>query len=190
MPRSSQLIHLSCSAVLALGLAGVANAQDRRDRDEVRLTRLEPGMSITIRTSESINTSQPDYRVYTGFVDQDVRGDNGRLAIPRGSTVELILRRSRNDDLLLDLESVAVNGERYAVRTDPNRIVGTSGVDSLVGSIVGAISGGHIRGRDVRVPRGTELTFRLERPLEMGVADYGVTRDGHHFHDYYGRGRQ
>lgn len=27
-------------------------------------------------------------------------------------------------------------------------------------------------------------------PLDMGVPDRGVMRDGHHYHDYYGRGRQ
>jgi hypothetical protein len=30
------------------------------------------------------------------------------------------------------------------------------------------------------------VTFRLERPLDMGVADRGLTRDGRHYHDYYG----
>jgi hypothetical protein len=27
----------------------------------------------------------------------------------------------------------------------------------------------------------------LERPLEMGVADRGVTRNGSHYHDWYDR---
>jgi hypothetical protein len=117
------------------------------------------------------------------FVDRDVRGTDGRVAIPRGSAVELIVRGSQRGDLLLDMESVVVNGQRYAVRTDPNRVVGTSGYDDPIGSIVGAITGGHV-GRDVRIPRNQAITFRLGRPLDVGVPDRGVTRDGYHYHDY------
>jgi hypothetical protein len=81
-----------------------------------------------------------------------------------------------DNDLILDLESVVVDGQRYAIRTDPNRI--ESEPDrSIVGAIVGAVSGGEIRGRAVNVPRDTVVTFRLERPMEMGVADRGVTRE-------------
>src|SRR5437016_3070233 len=108
-------------------MAVVASAQYGRGRE--LSTRLDPGMTISIRTNEPINSRQTDYRVYTGVVDQDVQGDNGRLAIPRGSTVELMVRRMNDNDLMLDLESVVVNGQRYAIKTEPNRIVGTSGVD-------------------------------------------------------------
>jgi hypothetical protein len=61
--------------------------------------------------------------------------------------------------------------------------------NSLVGAIVGAISGGQARGRAIRIPRDAILTFRLQRPLEVGVADRGVTRDGSHYHDYYDHDR-
>jgi hypothetical protein len=37
----------------------------------------------------------------------------------------------------------------------------------------------------VRIPRDTPLSFRLDRPLDIGVADRGVTREGRHYHDYY-----
>ena len=87
------------------------------------------------------------------------------------------------------MESVTVNGQRYAVQTDPNQVVGTAGSDSIIGSIIGGIRGGRVRGRDVRIPRDQVMTFRLERPLDVGVDDRGVTRDGYHYHDYYGRGR-
>jgi hypothetical protein len=173
------------AALFALSLSWIASAQ--YGRGDGPLTRLLPGMAINVRTNEPIDTRGIDYRVFTGIVDQDVRGDNGRLAIPRGSTAELIVRRSRNDEMVLDLESVVVNGQRYAVETDPNRVEGTTGSDSLVGAIVGTITG--VRGPEVRLPPRTQLTFRLERPLTMGVADRGVMRDGYHYHDYYGRDR-
>jgi len=159
------------------------------DSQNKRYTQLVPGTSITVRPTESIDVQRKDNRVYTAIVDQDVRGTNGQLAIPRGSTGELIVRVAADNDLILDLESVTVNGQRYAIRTDQNRV--ESGRDnSLVGAIVGAVNGGEARGRAVRIPRDARLNFRLERPLEMGVPDRGVEREGRHYHDYYDRDRR
>jgi hypothetical protein len=165
----------------------VAAAQGNWDQNRNVFTRLERGMMLRVRTNAGIDTARTDHRVYTAIVDQDVRGENGRLAIPRGSTAELIVRTDRVGDLVLDLESVSVNGERYAVQADPKQI--DSG-DSLVGAIVGAIKGGDVRGRAVRIPRDTVMAFRLDRPLNIGVADRGVTRDGNHYHDYDRRDRR
>jgi len=192
-------------AVSALLIAAGASAQDRdRDRDRDRdgnnnrdydrywdnqnnrYTQLLPGTVITVRPTEAIDVERKDYRVYTGVVDQDVRGGNGRVAIPRGSTAELIVRVERDNDLILDLESVTVNGQRYAIKTDANRVESARD-NSLVGSIVGAVSGGEVRGRAVRVPRNAVLNFRIQRPLDIGVPDRGVERDGRHYHDYYDR---
>jgi hypothetical protein len=61
------------------------------------------------------------------------------------------------------------------IQTDPN-CVESSRDNSLVG-IVGAINGGQVRGRAVRIPRNTLLTFRIKRPLDIGVPDRGVDRD-------------
>ena len=162
-------------------------AQDRdRDRyaDRVydRITRIEPGMVIAVRTNEFISTDRGDGRIYTGVVDQDVRGDNGRLAIPRGSRVELLARVAPDNDLVLDLDSVTVNGDRYAVRAASNRVESRRD-DNVVGAIVGAL-GGEVRGRNIRIPRDSVLTFRIVRPLDMGVADEGYMRDGGHYHPY------
>lgn len=64
-------------------------------REHQRYTRLLPGTTITVRPNESIDAERKDNRIYTGVVDQDVRGDNGQVAVPRGSTVELIVRVER-----------------------------------------------------------------------------------------------
>jgi hypothetical protein len=156
---------------------------DHWDSQNKRYTQLAQGTVISVRSNEAIDVERKDNRVYTGIVDQDVRGSNGQLAIPRGSTVELIVRVAADNDLILDLESVAVNGQRYAIKTDANHVEAARD-NSLVGAIVGAINGGQARGRAVRIPRDSVLTFRIERPLEMGVSDRGVTRDGKHYHDY------
>jgi hypothetical protein len=185
--RNAPRILAAAAIMTALFLPGAASAQDRdqgSDRDRDRMTRIEPGTIIPVRTNETIDVDKRDNQVFTGIVDQDVRGNNGRLAIPRGSTVELIVRVTADNDLVIDVESAVVNGQRYALKTDPNRQESKHD-DSLVGSIVGAIQGGQARGRAVRIPRDSLLTFRLARPLDMGVADRGTTRDGRHYHDYY-----
>ena len=182
-------VGLAASILLITG--PVCRAQDNpdRDRDWDRdrqvYTRLAPGTSIPVRTQESIDVERTDDRVFQGVVDQDVRGENGRLAIPRGARVELIVRVAGDNDLILDLESVSVNGERYAVKADANRVESRPD-HSVIGAIVGAVSGDEVRGRTVRIPRDSVVTFRLERPLNMGVADRGEDRDGRHYHPYRG----
>ena len=151
-----------------------------------RVTRIEPGTTISIRTNTPIDVQRSDNRVYYGVVDQEVRGDNGRLGIPRGSRVELIVRVMRDNDLILDLESVDLNGQRYAIQAQKTRV--DSGQDnSLIGSLAGAITGGAAYGRAVRIPRDSVLNFRIQTPLIVGVADRGVNRDGNHYHDWYRR---
>jgi len=154
-----------------------------RDRDSDRSTRIEAGTNLAVRTDQSIESDRRDYQVYTGTVDEDVRGDNGRLAIPRGSTVELIVRTAQDNDLTVDLESVTVNGQRYAIKTVPNRAESNRD-DSLVGAVVGAM-GGETRGHAIRIPRNTVINFRVRRPLDVAVPDRGRDRDGRHYHDPY-----
>ena len=183
-----------------------------------RVTRISPGTTIAVRTNQPIDSNRRDNRIYTGTVDQDVRGDNGRLAIPRGSQVEMIVRTAPDNDLILDLESVTVNGERYALETAPERLesqqregIGGNrrtaehvGGGAVLGTIIGAIAGGGkgaaigaiaggaagagtqvlTRGRRVHVPAESLLTFRVDRPMVMGVAHRYYDRDGSHYHRY------
>jgi hypothetical protein len=169
---------------LALGAPLMARARDQERGRWNDIARIDPGTTITVRTNEPIDSSRTDYRVFTATVDRGVRADNGDLAIPGGATAELIVRSARDNDLILDVESVTIGGHRYAVKTDRQRV--DSGNDTLIGEIVGAISGGH--GRYVRLQAGTQLGFRLAQPLDVDVADLGVTRDGHHYHDWYRHG--
>jgi hypothetical protein len=167
----------------------LCRAQDR-DRDHYwdqgrnMYTRLIPGTVVPVRMNDTIDVERRDNRVYLGTVEQDVRGDSGHVAIPRGSNVELMVRVAPDNDLILDMESVVVNGQRYAIRAEPNRVESRPD-NSLVGAIVGAVTGAQVRGRAVRIPRDAVVSFRLDRPLEMGVTDRGVNRDGNHYHDWY-----
>lgn len=176
---------------------------------------------MSIRTNETIRSTRADGRIFTGIVNEDVDGSNGRLAIPRGSSVELMVRVAQDRDLILDLESVIVGGARYGIDVTPERIesrgregLGANGRTgkfvgggAVIGAIIGAMAGGGkgaaigagvgaaggavgqiaTRGREVRVPAESLITFRVERPLTMGIADQGRLGRGRHYHDYNGR---
>jgi len=161
----------------------MASADRGYGPDHDRYTRIEPGTNLAVRTTEAIDVDRRDDRIFRGVVEQDVRGENGRLAIPRGAPVELIVRVEPDNDLIIDIDSVSVDGQRYGVRTDPNRIESQRD-NSLIGAIVGAVSGEEIRGRAVHIHPNVVLNFRIDRPMEMGVADRGEDRDGRHYHPY------
>jgi len=113
-----------------------------------------------VRTNESIDAQHPsDSRIYTGVVDRDVTDNSGRVVIPRGSNAELIMRDASESDIVVDLEAVEVNGQRYVVDTPSERVtaedaerkegVGANkrtgkyvGGGAVIGSIIGAIAGG------------------------------------------------
>ena len=114
------------------------------------------GTSIVVRTDQTIDARRNDGLVFTGTVDQDVRASNGDVAIPRGSSVELLVKSASKNELVLDLESVTVNGRRYALDAAVDRIsegrkdgVGENrrtakyvGGTAVLGTIIGAIAGG------------------------------------------------
>ncbi len=142
-------------AAMGLLFAPAAGAQSWNFVDPI-----PSGTSIQIRTTESIDTQSIDGRIYSGTVENDVRDVQGRLAIPRGATAELVVRRASDDEIVLDLDSITINGRRYGVDATRNR-VGTSGVDirdsgiganretarnvgggAVLGALLGAVIGG------------------------------------------------
>jgi hypothetical protein len=208
-----------CGAVLAtsLCLAQITNAQT-----STPLSQLEQGTTVQLRTTEPIESNTMDGRVYTATVENEVRDSQGRLAIPAGATAELVVRRDQNNDLVLDLDSMTINGRRYGVDATRNRLPG-GGIDirnsgiganketarnvgggALLGAIIGGLIGGGdaaatgavagaavgagaqilTKGRTVRVPAETVLTYRLQSALDLDVRDTGYTRDGRHYHNY------
>jgi hypothetical protein len=59
---------------------------------------------------------------------------------------------------------------------------------AAVGAVVGGAAGAGAQiiteGRKVDVPAETLLTFRLQRPLTLGVEDTGWDSEGYHYHRY------
>src|SRR5262245_35208105 len=129
---SRGLYSLAVPLAMAMTLASSTFARAQFRPDFEPLSRIEAGTSVEIRTTESISTRNPDGRVFEGIVDRDVFDSSGRLAIPEGSTAELIVRREGNE-MVLDLDSILVNGERYAVSTTGSNALGTTGDTSSLG---------------------------------------------------------
>lgn len=102
-------------------------------------------------------------------------------------------------------ETIGATGQQRKEGVGKNkRTAKYVGGGAVVGSIIGAIAGGGkgaaigaaagaaagaagqtaMRGGSVRLPSESLLTFRLDRPLNIGSADSGYMRDGRHYHRY------
>jgi len=115
------------------------------------------GTTIPVRTNTTIDARDAGQgRIYSGVVAHDVLDANNKVAIPRGSDVELMVRDIGHHTLALDLNAVLVNGKRYAVATydvtqsgEKKNGVGANkrtgkfvGGGALFGTLIGAVAGG------------------------------------------------
>src|SRR5437764_8063127 len=80
------------------------------------------GANISVRMNETLDARRSNGRVFVGVVDRDVIDERGDIAIPRGSTAELIVTNVSRQDVSVDLESVVVNGQRFAIAANPDRV--------------------------------------------------------------------
>lgn len=120
------------------------------------------GTNVSVRTEETIDSGHAvEGQTYAAEVTRDVRDSDGNCVIPRGANAQLrILSASKGghfrgaSDLVLDLASVSVGGQRYRVQTNSIGERGRSGLGAnkrtaefaggggAFGAIVGAIAGG------------------------------------------------
>ena len=148
------------TTVFAIVSAAAAGVEPTVARAAQARSVIDADTTLQVRTTEPIDVKTADGLIFKGTVDKDVLDRNGEVAIPEGSTVELMARKS-GDEMTLDLESVTVDGQRYAVQAD-QAAVGTTGQlgagartigankdtaiyvggGALLGTIVGAIAGG------------------------------------------------
>jgi hypothetical protein len=118
---------------------------------------IPPGADIAVRTVEPIHATGPDERhIYPATIQHDVMDRNGRVAIPRGANCELVVRRAPDNDLMIDLRAVNIDGRRYILDTedvvesapDKDGVGGNKrtgkflGGGAVIGGIIGAIAGG------------------------------------------------
>ncbi|HWR35061.1 MAG TPA: DUF3011 domain-containing protein [Clostridia bacterium] len=124
-------------------------------------TTLATGTELSVRTNEAIDSKNANEgQPYTGTIATDVFDDTGAIVIPLGSDVELVIRSMNGgsmgsaSDLVLDINSVTVDGSKYYISTDDLAQQGGKGVGANkktaimvgggagLGTLIGAMVGG------------------------------------------------
>ncbi len=118
------------------------------------------GTEISVRTNETIDSRTTHAgQTFSAVVEQDITDDSGRVAIPRGSDAQVVLRKVSggglgSGEMTLDLHSVTVGGRRYMVGTSDieksnKRGIGKNrrtakmvGGGAVLGTLIGAVAGG------------------------------------------------
>jgi hypothetical protein len=121
---------------------------------------LPAGTEISVLTNLPIDSrnAQPG-QTFPAQITQDVTAPDGRVVIPRNSDATLVLRAENgggihSGDIILDLDSVSINGTRQSVVTSD--VVETNGPGigankrtgkfvgggAALGALIGAIAGG------------------------------------------------
>jgi hypothetical protein len=124
--------------------------------------KLPAGTLIPVRSEETIDAAVATAgQTYAAEVTRDIRDADGAVVIPRGSNAQIIIRSAAKggrikgaSDLVLDLDSVSVEGRLYTLETEDMIRKGRDGVGknrrtayftgggAAVGAIIGAIAGG------------------------------------------------
>ena len=127
-----------------------------------RSVTLAAGTEITVMTNDTIDSSTANEgQSFSADVAEDVTSPSGRVIIPKGSEADLILRRVQaqgkvtgSSELVLDLQSVKVNGRRYTISTEDVAQKGNEGIGknkrtaemvgggAVLGTLIGAVAGG------------------------------------------------
>jgi len=120
------------------------------------------GTEISVRTNETIDSATAqEGQTFEAQVTRDVRDANGDLVIPRGSEARIVIRSASKggrfrgqSDLVLDMQSVTINGRQYAIETADVTQTGKAGLGAnkrtatytgggaALGAVIGAIAGG------------------------------------------------
>jgi len=150
------------------------------------------GTELVVRTVETIDSRNAGAdQIFSAIVERDVTDGFPRVLIPENSSAQLMIRQvssrgpTGSPEMAVDIQSITIEGRRYLVSTTDvplesgtglgknKRTVETFGAGAALGTIVGAVAGGGAaaqvltKGRDVKVPAETVLTFRLDRSVML-----------------------
>lgn len=123
---------------------------------------LPVGTRISVRNEETIDSARAvEGQTFPAEVTRDVRDRDGNVVIPRGSNTRIVIRSASKggrfrgtSDLVLDLQTVSVDGREYELSTanlaergrqgiGANKRTGEfAGGGAALGAIIGAIAGG------------------------------------------------
>jgi hypothetical protein len=123
---------------------------------------LPAGSEVSVRTNEAIDSATAaEGQSFDAQVTRDATDFGGAVVIPRGSRASILIKSASkggrfrgSSDLVLDMQSVNINGRQYAIDTADITQKGKSGVGinkrtaeytgggAALGAIIGAIAGG------------------------------------------------
>lgn len=154
--------------MLPVGLLGVTASTPA----PANVKLLPAGTDINVRTNVAIDSKKAvEGHRYSAEIADDVRDSQGGVIIPKGSDAELIIRTMSNGgatgtpDVMLDLDSVTINGQRYVVNTTDVQESGKQGLGrnkrtakmvgggAALGALIGAIAG-HGKGAAIGAAAG------------------------------------
>jgi len=135
----------------------------RPDRNAIQTTtfQIPAGTEVSVRNDETIDSSKAsEGQTYAAEVTEDVHDANGAVVIPRGANAQLVIKSVSSggrihgaSDLVVDLKSVSVDGQLYAVDASDFRKEGSDGIGAnkrtgeyvgggaALGAVIGAIAG-------------------------------------------------
>jgi len=120
------------------------------------------GTKVPVRTEETIDSARAqEGQTFAAEVTRDIHDAAGDVVIPRGANARIVIRSAAKggkfhgaSDLILDLDSVAIDGRQYRLSTTDLAKKGRDGVGvnrrtgefagggAAIGAIIGAIAGG------------------------------------------------
>jgi hypothetical protein len=123
---------------------------------------LPVGTEVSVRTNEAIDSGDAqEGQTFDAQVTRDLKDIDGDIVIPRGSRANIVIKSASKggkfrgqSDLVLDFQSVIINGRTYEVEAADLTQKGKSGIGAnkrtatytgggaAIGAIIGAIAGG------------------------------------------------
>jgi hypothetical protein len=152
---------------------------DRENPRAANVRRLEApaGTELVVRTVETIDSRRVGAdQSFAAIVEHQISDASGRVIIPARSSVQLVIRQLQSagtrggPDMVLDVQSITVDGRRYAVGTVAAAIASDhkgAAIGLLIGAADGAATQMLTKGRDVKVPADTVLRFLLDKPVTL-----------------------
>jgi hypothetical protein len=143
--------------------AAASVPRSRPDIPAIKTTTFEipAGTEVSVRNDEMIDSSKAvEGQTYAAEVTADVHDAKGDVVIPRGANAQLVIKSVSSggrihgaSDLVVDLQSVAVAGQQYALTASDFVEKGKDGVGAnkrtaeyagggaALGAVIGAIAG-------------------------------------------------
>ena len=116
------------------------------------------GTRLDVRTNEAITSKTGEGKTYSAQIETDVVDASGKVLLPKGSAVELVVLETREKSgvrgagLQIGMRSVTVDGQTYLVITEEvsrssglgrnQRTAEVVGAGAALGTVIGAAAGG------------------------------------------------